>query len=116
VIHQVGGSGDTLPICSEDLDDAVCVIARFEPEQPGTHCLDVPVADPPVCTLSDVQHAGHPEQVEQVLPECGATDQVPCWRRVDDPECFGGAELRIERGDLEIPFDDEVVGECLPME
>jgi hypothetical protein len=76
----------------------------------------VPVADPPVCTLSDVQHAGHPEQVEQVLPECGATDQVPCWRRVDDPECFGGAELRIERGDLEIPFDDEVVGECLPME
>jgi hypothetical protein len=116
VIHQLGTTGDTLPICSPDLDDAVCVIARFEPERPGERCLDEPIADPAVCTFADVQHAGRAEQAEQALPECGATDQVPCWRPVDDPACFGGADIRIERGDLEIPFDDQVVGECLPME
>lgn len=119
VIHQVGKFGDTVPLCSPDLDDAVCVLTRFSREEPGHRCLWDPIADPPVCTFSDVQHAGQPEQAEQVLPECGTTDQVPCWRLVpapSDPSCDTGREVRIERGDLEIPFGDEVVGECLPME
>ena len=116
VVAQVGPFGTTLPICSEDLEEAVCVVERFEPERPGTQCLYEPLADPSGCSFSDVQHLGHASQTEQVLPACDASGRVPCWHVVDAPgECNDGRAFRIERGDLEIPFDDEVVGDCVTM-
>lgn len=113
-------------ICQRDLSAGLALIAQLLKDTlVGDPCIkgNLMDVDPDTegeqfgCTVSDVQHAGTPQQTETILPACDATNSVkPCWHiGVDAARCTTSPKnrmLTIERA-MDPPAETHTIMNCV---
>jgi hypothetical protein len=80
-------------------------LADGDPDQPGVQ---------PVCSVSDVVDLDRPGQHETLLGACDTSDQLPCYRVIEDAEaCTHDLHLKLEIDRAEPPAPETtVVARC----
>jgi hypothetical protein len=110
-------------ICQQDLSGALAPFASVGDPFIASPCFDVSLHDKdpvapglqPECSVSDVLHLGHSDQIEQLLPPCNTRPtSVPCWHVIDDVFCISGPHIsmKIERDDFP-PRGTHVLAYCV---
>ncbi len=115
-------NSSTSTICNEDLSDALTKIAAAIVEQLGDPCLNGDLRlneGEPICTVSDIQNRGTDGQTETIVAKCDASkSNVPCYYfERNEVECDQDTQptrlqLLVERADIGVPDDTEVVAHC----
>ncbi|HTR53129.1 MAG TPA: hypothetical protein VMJ10_20680 [Kofleriaceae bacterium] len=77
-------------------------------------CLNGQLEVPLLCTVSDVQHRGAPNQVETLMPQCDYSDSVPCWSvQLERDRCQTTTQLQLSvTRDQAAPAGTETVAAC----
>lgn len=115
-------------ICNENLSDALTVIAELLKEAIGNPCIQGLLREPIECVVADVQNPGEEDQIEDILPECNAEEDldttnapnstnIPCWHlSVDAASCADtptNRTLLIERAGASVPTGTHVQARCV---
>ncbi|MDB4962079.1 MAG: hypothetical protein JWP01_2078 [Myxococcales bacterium] len=112
-------------ICQQDLSEGLALIAQLLKTVLGDPCIEGKLSDVDKempgpqydCSVSDVTNVGRPNEMEDVLPQCNATNtNTPCWRiNVDTENCLLSDHftLKIERGGVTPPPETHVIAYCV---
>lgn len=103
-------------ICQQDLSGGLQLIAQLLKTALGNPCFDdVELAEPYVCSVSDVTNYLKPNQSEKIIPPCGK-GAIPCWKIDRDPaKCPIGKNLilTIDRNNVAPPPETHVISNCV---
>jgi hypothetical protein len=92
-------------ICKDDLSDSIQAVAEYVAKDLNPRCFKSPLADPPVCNVTDILNYETANEAADTVPECNdAKSNLPCWHvetNLTDcvPDLFSGKQMVIERSD-----------------
>ena len=125
------GRNTITTICSDDLSDALTLIANLLRKVIGSPCLEGDIADSdpgtagiqPDCQVSDVRFPGQSNQSESVLPVCNnasdpqSSSNLPCyWIEPDTADCAdtdSQLSITVYRSSGSVPTGTHVIARCL---